>query len=59
MLSKNIEIKMNASLILHVGLYGCENWILTLKEEHRTRVLENRVLREYLSLKWRMLEGNG
>jgi hypothetical protein len=27
-------------------LYGCETWSLTLWEEHRLRVLENRVLRK-------------
>jgi hypothetical protein len=26
-------------------LYGCETWSLTLREEHRWRVSENRVLR--------------
>jgi hypothetical protein len=26
-------------------LYGCENWSLTLKEEHRLRVFQNGVLR--------------
>jgi hypothetical protein len=26
-------------------LYGCETWSLTLTEEHRVRVFENRVLR--------------
>jgi hypothetical protein len=26
-------------------LYGCETWSLTLREEHRLRVIENRVLR--------------
>jgi hypothetical protein len=31
--------------ILHVVLYGCETWSLTLREEHRLRVFENRVLR--------------
>jgi hypothetical protein len=30
---------------LPVVLYGCETWSLTLREEHRLRVLENRVLR--------------
>jgi hypothetical protein len=25
--------------------YGCETWSLTLREEHRLRVFENRVLR--------------
>jgi len=33
-------------LILHVVLYGCETWSLTLREERRLRVYENRVLRE-------------
>jgi hypothetical protein len=28
-----------------VVLYGCENWSLTLREEHRLRMFENRVLR--------------
>jgi hypothetical protein len=30
---------------LPVVLYGCETWSLALKEEHRLRVFENRVLR--------------
>jgi hypothetical protein len=28
-----------------VVLYGCETWSLTLREEHRLRVFENRALR--------------
>jgi hypothetical protein len=28
-----------------VVLYGCETWYLILREEHRLRVFENRVLR--------------
>jgi hypothetical protein len=31
--------------MLPVVLYGCETWSLTLREEHRLRVFENRVLR--------------
>jgi hypothetical protein len=31
--------------ILNVVLYGCETWSLTLREEYRLRVFENRVLR--------------
>jgi hypothetical protein len=31
--------------ILPVVLYGCETWSLTLREVHRLRVFENRVLR--------------
>jgi hypothetical protein len=30
---------------LNVDLYGCETWSVTLREEHRLRVFENRVLR--------------
>jgi hypothetical protein len=32
-------------VILPVLLYGCEAWSLTLREEHRLRVFENRVLK--------------
>jgi hypothetical protein len=31
-------------LILFMVLYGCETWSLTLREEHRLREFENRVL---------------
>jgi len=44
-LSKNLKIKIYRIIILPVVLYGCETWSLTLKEEHRLRVFENRVLR--------------
>jgi hypothetical protein len=33
-------------IILPVVLYGCETWSLTLREEHRLRVFENRVFRK-------------
>jgi hypothetical protein len=39
------------SLILPVVLYGCEAWPLTLREEHRLRLFENRVLRRIFALK--------
>jgi hypothetical protein len=39
-------------LYVHVSeLYGCETWSLTLKEEHKLRVFENRVLRRIFGLK--------
>jgi hypothetical protein len=31
--------------MLSVVLYGCETWSLTLREEHRLSVFENRMLR--------------
>jgi hypothetical protein len=36
---------MYKTIILQVVLYGCETWSLALREEHRLRVFENRVLR--------------
>jgi hypothetical protein len=44
-MSKNLKIKIFKTIILQVVLYGCETWSLTLREEHRLRVFENRVLR--------------
>ena len=38
-------IKIYRTIILPVVLYGCETWSLTLREEHKLRVFENRVLR--------------
>jgi hypothetical protein len=35
----------NRTIILPVVLYGCETWSLTLREERRLRMFENRVLR--------------
>jgi hypothetical protein len=43
-LPKDIKFKVYTTIILPV-LYRCEAWCLTLKEEHRLRVFENRVLR--------------
>jgi hypothetical protein len=45
LLYKNLKIKIYKSIILPVVLYGCETWSLTLKEEHRLRMFEKRVLR--------------
>jgi len=45
LLSKNLKIKIYRTIILLVVLYGCETLSLTLREECRLRVFENRVLR--------------
>jgi hypothetical protein len=45
LLSKNLKIRIYKTTILPVVLYGCETWSLALREEHRLRVFENRVLR--------------
>jgi hypothetical protein len=48
---KNVKIRIYKAIILPVVLYGCETWSLTLREEHRLRVFENRVLRRIFGLK--------
>jgi hypothetical protein len=45
LLSKNINLKIYRTIILSVVLYACETWSLTLREERRLRMFENRVLR--------------
>jgi hypothetical protein len=45
LISINLNIKTYKTAILPIVLYGCETWSLTLKEEHRLRVFENRMLR--------------
>jgi len=62
LLSKNTKIKIYRTKILPVVLYGCETWSLTLKEDRRLGVFENRVLRrifghkrDEVTGKWRKL----
>jgi hypothetical protein len=45
LLSENIKIKIHKTKNLNVFLFGCKTWSLILKEEQRSRVFENRVLR--------------
>jgi hypothetical protein len=42
---KNVKIRTYKAIILPVVLYGCETWSPTLRDDHRQRVFENRVLR--------------
>jgi hypothetical protein len=51
LLSRVVKIKIYETIILPVVLYGCETWPLTLREEHRPRVFENRVLRRIFGRK--------
>ena len=45
LLSKNLKIRIYRNIILPFVVYWCETWSLTLGEERRLRVFENRVLR--------------
>jgi hypothetical protein len=62
---KKLKIKIYKTVILPVVLYGCETRSLTLREEHRLRVFENRVLRKVFGPKreedgsWRKLRKYG
>jgi hypothetical protein len=65
LLSKNLKIKIYRTIILPVVLYECETWSLTLREERRLSVFENRVLRRVFGLKrdevtgkWRKLHND-
>jgi hypothetical protein len=48
---RNVKVKIYKTIILPVVLYGCETWSLTLREEHRLKVFENRVLRRKFGLR--------
>jgi len=51
LLSKNLKIKIYKTIILVIVQYGCEAWSLTLREECRLGVFENRILRRIFGLK--------
>ncbi|KAJ4445250.1 hypothetical protein ANN_07051 [Periplaneta americana] len=51
LLSKNLKVRIHKTVILPVLLYGCETWTLNLREEHRLRVFENKVLRKVFGAK--------
>jgi hypothetical protein len=62
LLSRNVKVKIYKTIILLFVLYGCETWSLTLREEHRLRMFENRVLkrifgpkRDEVTGEWRKL----
>jgi hypothetical protein len=45
LLFRNAKVKTYKTIIVPVFSYGRETWSLTLREEHRLRAFENRVLR--------------
>ena len=56
---KNIKLKIYKTVILPVILYGCETWTLTLSEEKRLKVFENKVLRKILDRREMIRQANG
>jgi len=59
LLSTDLKIKIYRTIILSVVLCGCETWSLTLREERRLSVFENRVLRRVFGPKRDEITGNG
>ncbi|KAJ4425966.1 hypothetical protein ANN_27592 [Periplaneta americana] len=57
LLSKNQKVRIYKTVILPVVLYGCETWTLTLREEHRLRVFEHKVLKKIFGAKWDEVTG--
>jgi hypothetical protein len=51
LLSKNLKTRIYTTIILPVVFYGCETWSWSLREDHRLRVFENKVLRRIFGLK--------
>ena len=49
--SKNIKIMLYIIISLPVVLYWCETWSVTLSEERRLRVFENKLLRRIFGTK--------
>jgi hypothetical protein len=48
---KTLKFRLYKTIILPVVLYGRETWSLMLRDEHRLRVFENRVLRRIFGLR--------
>jgi hypothetical protein len=51
LLCRNIKVNIYKTIIPPVVLYGCKTWSPKLREEHRLRVFENRVLTRIFGLK--------
>jgi hypothetical protein len=47
----NVKIKIYRNILLSVVLYGCDTWSLTLRDDRRVKVFENRVLRKIFGSK--------
>jgi hypothetical protein len=66
LLSNKLKIRIYKTIILPVVLFGYETWSLTLRDEHKLRMFENRVLRRIFGPKrdevmdeWRKLHNKG
>ena len=64
LLPKNFKVMIYRTLILPEVVYGCETWLVTMREERRLRVFQNRVMtifgpkRDEITRKWRKLHND-
>jgi hypothetical protein len=60
-----VKVRIYKTIILPEVLYECETWSLTVREEHKLRVFENKVLRIFVPKRdgvtggWRKLHNEG
>ena len=59
LLTRNLKVKIYKTIILPVVLYGCDTWSLTLREEHRLKISQNRLLRRIFGPKRDKVAGSG
>jgi hypothetical protein len=57
LLPKNVNVRIYKNVISPVVIYGCETWSPILREEHKLRVFENRVLRRIFGPKGEEMMG--
>jgi hypothetical protein len=57
LLSNNIKINIQITIILSAVLYGREVWYLTLRKAYRLRMFENTVMRKILTPKRESVTG--
>jgi hypothetical protein len=50
LLSTNV-VRIYKTIMLPTVLYGCETWSLTVREDHKLRVIENRLPRRIFASK--------
>jgi hypothetical protein len=63
---KHVKVRIYKTIILPVVLHGCATWSLIVREKHKLKVFENRVLRRIFEPKrdgvtsgWRKLHYDG
>jgi hypothetical protein len=59
LLSRNVNVKIEKTILLSIVLYGCETLSLALREKHGLRVFEIKVLKRIADHSGRAVQGVG